>query len=76
MELRHTSACLFVCYLHRAKAQCVWSSQTSPRLPGAGIPAILLASLPRQLEGKAISGMKNDKSTDPGFLLLAQEGGS
>lgn len=40
---------------------------------GSSSVAILLASLPSQLEGKAVSGMEKDKSMDPGFPLLAHE---
>lgn len=72
VELRHARACLSVCYLHRAEAPCAWCSQTSANLLGAGIVAILLASLPCQLEGMAISGVENDKSIDTGSLLLAR----
>lgn len=60
-----TVPCLSVCYLHRAEAPCARCSQTSDNLLGAGIAAILLASLPCQLEGTAISGVENDKSIDP-----------
>lgn len=73
VELRHAGAGLSVCYLHRAEAPCAWCSQTSANLLGAGIVAILLASLPCQLEGTAISGVENDKSIDPGLPSLGQE---
>lgn len=73
MQLHHAGACLLFCYLHRAEAPCAWSLQTSARLQGAGSIAILLAALPCQLEGEAISGMENDKSLGPSFLLSAQE---